>query len=48
MFSELQLIQSVYGNDYMVDKLKTSLIAKTLEASTDVQFSVSMVIMMLR
>jgi len=47
-FSELQINLTTHGSDYIIDSLKLSLIAKMLEASTEVHFSVILVLGMLR
>ena len=48
VFSELNLNQIYNGDEYLIDTLKQSLVAKTLEASTDVHYSVCLVVSMLR
>jgi hypothetical protein len=47
-FSEMQLNLITHGPDQPIDLLKSSLISKYLEASTDVYFSVAIALMMLR
>ena len=47
-FTELNLDLTTHGPDYMVDHLKFSLLAKVVEASTDVHLSVCLVLTFLR
>jgi hypothetical protein len=48
LFSELHICFITHGSDHLIDTLKSSLMAKFLEASTDINFSVSIVLMMIR